>query len=295
MGPPKRSLPVAAVLFCLVLPLLVPAAASASTKVSVVSETVPVARGYSLFLVAEGKSLVVFLQRAQQGSTQSYEVSSTHGRVSVGAGLGAGDVSAKLGRYGSVGMHFSSGGGHPVVVPKTCRVVNSGRYVSGELTGALDIRIGTHHFTANHLSARAIRGASTQCTKPPTKFAHGQSLYAYAIGTGTPTVSWARDAKGHLFELARLTLGKMTDPATLFASVYAPAPNSALTVASDLSTAHAQAAGPFLRGSVSFTATAPSTGTGVAAGMVTGTFSVLFDLLGIAQLPDPAQAIASSN
>lgn len=277
--------------------LLSPASASAAAKVGLVSSPVLVARGYSLILVAGGKDVSVILQKAKHGSSQSYLVSGTHGATTVSSSLAAGTVDANLGQYGSVHLHFSPGGGHPVVPPTSCRLLHPGRHVSGELTGTLHLDIGSYAFNVSRLPARAIKGATVNCAKTPSRPSHGLTLFQYGLPStaGTTSMSWDKDAKGHLFELATLVRGKSTDPASLLAFIYAKAPSSALTAATDMSSAQARAAGPYLSGSVQFARTSPSFAANTAQGSITGSFSMQFDLLGTQHVPNPAQGILSSS
>jgi hypothetical protein len=281
-------------LFALAALLASPASASAAAKVGLVSSAVQVARGYSLILVAGGKDVSVSLQKAKQGSSQSYLVSGTHGATTVGSSLAAGTVDANLGLYGSVHLHFSPGGGHAVVPPPSCKLVHPGRYVSGELTGTLHLNIGSHAFNLSRLPARAIKGATVSCAKPPSRPSHGLTLFQYGL-PGTGSMSWDQDVKGHLFELAMLARGKSTDPASLLAFIYAKAPGSALTATPDLSSAQARAAGPYLSGSVQFARTIPALSGNTSQGSITGSFSMQFDLLGSQVMPNPAQGILSSS
>ncbi len=278
--------------------LLAPTAAMAGTrKVGIVSSPVRVARGYSLLLVAGGKDIAVTLEKTKRGSTQEYIVSGTHARTTVGGSLGSGKVDAKLGNYGSVHLRFSPGGGRSIGAPPKCRLVHPGRFVAGQLTGTLKLKIGSHRFSVSRLAAKAIKGATLNCVKPPEHPEHGLMLSQFAVpgSLGTASMAWDKNAKGRLFELATLSQGTSTDPGSLLAFIYAKAPGSALTAAKNLSSAQARAAGPYLKGSVKFAQTLPTGTANIAQGAITGGFWMDYDLLGIQQLPDPSQGILSNS
>lgn len=273
--------------------LLAPAGAAAATHPAFVSSAVKVSRGYTLLLVAGGHDLSIILQKSRRRSSQTYELSTNQAKITIPRSLSAGQVTAKLGIYGSVLLHFQPGGSRSVGGPPGCRLVRPGQVNSGTLVGSVHLSIGSGHFSLSRLPARAIRGGTSVCPKTPGKPAHSTDLYAFP-GTDTPSVSWTLNPKGKGFELA--ILQRKSESTNLVALIYAPAGRAQLSVAADLSQARAKAAGPYLKGSVKFTRNFLLTAVGQSAsGTVSGNFQVLYDLLGRKALANPTQALLSRS
>lgn len=279
--------------FLVLLLLLVPVGpAQAARGVGIVSSSVPVARGYRLLLVAGGKSVDVLLAKRRRGSAQIYEVSAHGGTSTEGRALGVGRVSADNGRFGRIRLTFRPTGAlRRVRAPRGCRVLRQGRSRTGVLVGSLRVRIGSHVVRLSRLPAQAIRGARLTCPISPGRPSHGLFLSAFSRRADQPAVAFSQDRRGPTTEL--VTLRRTTEPATLLAFVSAVAPRSAFTAAASLSSARARAAGPYLRGALSFVrGILPLTGP-TALGTITGFFSAGFELLGTQRLPVPAQGALS--
>jgi hypothetical protein len=245
------------------------------------------ARGYSWSMIVGNGSLTIVGTKRRAGSSQTHMYTFQQGvELTASSSLSTATLSADLGRYGKIAMTFTGRGKLArSSAPRPCTgpgfVSKSGTLAGepgfslvadGPFFGAID---------RASLGARLSRQAdpgTLDCSsvgglgKPP---AGSVTLLGSRAAGDRLTVVATKSPGGAVTESATLIQDRAsTAPATVKHTVSARAPSPAFTYADDLTSAAVHGVGPFLSGTLSFTAARASGDS--AAGELTGDFTVEF-------------------
>ncbi len=263
--------------------LLVPAGAQAAGT-SVVAGPLK-AKGYDLTISGSGSSLAIMAAKTSGGSTQMHTWSFTGAKVS------AKGIKASLGRYGKIDLRFSGGRSGRGVVPKGC-TGTPGKTTVGTMKGSLKLKLDSTFFktvSAKQLKGQLAKSGKLDCGSGTGKETTGTTLSVTDAGSVDMLMLSISKVGSSVQQMMMRTDDRTASaPASITHMIMAKAPASGLTAAGDLSSATAQAAGPFLTGSLSFTGEPMA---GMATGTVSGTFAGKFDSIGTQTLPADATAI----
>jgi hypothetical protein len=270
---------------------LVPASsAGAPAAASATLFTTPfVYKGYSWSLVASntgGKSsLLISATKHAGGATQTHIYTFQSG-VSFTASptLSSANLVAHLGQYGTIRARFRGAGALTLRgLPPPCKGPKfSSR--AGSLSGFAFVADTTFFKRVAKAPVAATvgrlgAGVQLNCggpVKPPTG---ALSLSGSATTGGIVSVSATKTAAGAVTQSVSVFEEQAkTAPATVFHTITTPAPTGSFTAAPDLSSASVNAVGPFLSGTLSFTASGASGNT--AAGTLSGNYTAKFDVIG---------------
>lgn len=256
-------------------------------------------RGHQVSLIASDgprDSLVVWLHRRAGRSELTHMFTFNRG-VNVTSRGNAPRIVARLGRYGTVRLTLRGMRARRGVVPPGCSGVAS-RAMVGTLRGRLDLRLGKPF---KRISARSLRGArmgrsTIECggaTDPSAELQSGTVLTATDRVGGEQErmlmVAAIRDRDGRVtLQGVHLDQRPAVAPASIGRIATVPVSASAFKVAPSLTDATVVGSGPFMSGTLRFTATTP--GTSPVFGTVGGTFAVRLPGLGVQRLSDEAHA-----
>jgi hypothetical protein len=185
-------------------------------------------------------------------------------------------------------MTFKATGRARKILPAGCKgtpaVVRN-----GVLVGRLAAKLDTNFFKT--VKRTRMKASLTKPGKFTCKNSFGGHLSILSANkAGALSVTFLRaGAKGPVSISATVSQTNGRENWTLTHSIFATAPSSALTIATDASTATGKAAGPFLGGTLTFQATGvhPST---FALGTPGGDFVAKFDAIGAQRLAPGSSA-----
>jgi hypothetical protein len=272
--------------------LALPGVAGAATSKTVVAGPITV-KAYKMTLVAtdSGASdgLMVMFNRAAGTASQTHMYSFAKGLKVAVKGATA-TIKGSLGRYGSVNLKLNATKKTRGIVPPGC-TGKPGTTRSGVAAGKLKLVADSTYFrtiTAKRLNASIPAGGSLKCDSTGGNGGNGGQFSGTMLSSSTQDaagmlmLSILKDAGGVRQSVMRMDDEAAIAPASsIVHMISAPAGAPGLTVADDLSSASAAAAGPFLAGSLQFAGEGFGS---VASGTLSGDFAAKFDSIGTQQL-----------
>ena len=273
--------------------LALPGVAGAATSKTVIAGPVTV-KDYKMTLLAtdSGASdgLMVMFNRSARKASQTHMYSFDKGLKVTVKGAKA-TIKGSLGRYGSVNLKLNATKKTRGSVPKGC-TGKAGATRSGVAVGKLKLVLDTTYFrtiNSKKLNASIPSGGTLTCDGAGGGSGGGGQQPGTTLsrvsqdGSGMLSLSIFKDASGAVLQsVMRMDDRAAIAPAaSIFHMISAPTDASGLTVADDLSSASAVAAGPFLAGSLQFAGEGLGT---MASGTLSGDFAAKFDSIGTQQL-----------
>jgi hypothetical protein len=267
--------------------LALPAVAGAAGSNTVVAGPLKVKDGYSLTLMATDggarDSLDAVLTRTAGKSTQMHDYAFAKG-VKVAVKGTRATIKGSLGRFGRVDLKLIATKRTRGVVPKGC-TGKAGATWSGTATGQLKLVADKTYFrtiSAKRLPASILGASKLRCGGGDGAGnggggAHGVTLMK-TIDTAASTKTLVLSAGGGAGVSQMVSvIDKNTAPARVSHIITARAGASGLQAASDLSSATAAGAAPFLGGTLRFAGDAFGS---MATGTLSGDFTAKFDSIG---------------
>jgi hypothetical protein len=260
------------------------------------------AKGYTLTLTAGDNGandyLAVSAFRSSGGSYQMHSWTFRGAKVAVKGATAT--IKGNLGRYGKLDAKVRTSGG-PIKgsVPAGCKG-KPGSARRGLLTGNKLVLDTTFFRTLKlaHVKAQIVKAGKIDCSGPGSGGSGGGSagslmlMSSVAGADGQLTFSVLKTGSTVQQIVSRSDAAAATAPATVVHMISARTGASGLTAASDLSSATAPAAGPFLTGTFAFAGTPMGT---MATGSASGGFAARFDSIGTQALPDGTDAMLMSR
>lgn len=256
------------------------------------------AKGYTINLTATdagaGDSLSVMAVK-KAGRSQQMHLWSFKG-VAVSVKGGKATLKGNLGAFGKINAKVAAGAAARGVIPAGCKG-SAGSARKGTLTGTTKLVLDTGFFRTlapKSLPAQLLTGGKLDCSGGASGGgttggkSGGTMLTSSFDGTGGQVMVTLMKDGGKVTQQVMRTDAASGALASGLHMITAETGASGLDVASDLSSATAAAASPFLSGSLSFTGEPAGT---MATGTVGGSFAAKFDSIGTQAIPAGTDAM----
>jgi hypothetical protein len=256
------------------------------------------AKGYTINLTATdagaGDSLsVMAVKRA--GASQQMHLWSFKG-VAVSIKGGKATLKGNLGAFGKINARVAAGGATRGSIPAGCKG-SAGSARKGTLTGTTKLVLDKGFFRTlapKSLPAQLLTGGKLDCSGGAPGGgatggkAGGTMLTSSFDGNGGQVILSVVKDGGNVTQQVMRTDAASGALASAMHMITAQTGASGLEAATDLSSAKAAGASPFLSGSLSFTGEGSGT---VASGTVAGDFAAKFDSIGTQAVPAGTDAV----